>query len=288
MPLFGAHMSIAGGCHNALHLAHERSCDTVQMFTKNSNQWSGKNLTDEDVATFREKLKQTKLKFPTAHDSYLINLASPDSLLYRRSIEAFIDEMDRAERLGLSYLVMHPGAHMDAGEAAGLKRVAQAIDEVHKRCAGFKVKILLEATAGQGSALGYRFDHLASIIDEAKDSKHLGVCLDTCHLFAAGYDLTRREKYEWTIAEFDRLVGLKKLKLFHMNDSKRPLGSRVDRHEHLGQGYLGLEPFRWIVNDPRFEKLPMILETPKETKDNEDMDAINLAVLRGLLEPRKE
>lgn len=283
MPLFGAHMSIAGGCHEALRIAQEHACESVQLFTKNSNQWLGKTLTDEDVAVFRKKLKETKLKFPTAHDSYLINLASPDKLLYRRSIEAFVDEVERAERLGLSYLVTHPGAHMGAGEETGLERVAIALNEVHDRCFGFKVKVLLEATAGQGTCLGHRFEHLANIIDMVNDPKRLGVCVDTCHIFAAGYELTPREKYESTIAEFDRVVGLKKLKLFHLNDSKKPLGSRVDRHEHLGKGHLGLEPFRFIVSDPRFIKLPMILETPKEMDDNDDMDTVNLAVLRGLL-----
>jgi deoxyribonuclease-4 len=283
MPLFGAHMSIAGGCHEALRIAAEHHCDTVQLFTKNSNQWIGKPLTEDDVTIFKAKLKQAKLKFPTAHDSYLINLASPDDVLYRKSIEAFVDEVERAERLGLSYLVTHPGAHVGSGDDAGLKRVAEAIDETHRRCAGYKVKILLEATAGQGSTLGHRFEHLATIITQVDDVKRLGVCVDTCHVFAAGYELAPRAKYEATLQEFDHLVGLKWLKLFHLNDSKKPLGSRVDRHEHLGKGHLGLEPFRLIVNDPRFRKHPMILETPKEEDDNNDMDTVNLGVLRDLL-----
>jgi deoxyribonuclease-4 len=235
------------------------------------------------VAIFRKKLKETKLKVPTAHDSYLINLATPDKLLYRRSIEAFVDE---AERLGLTYLVTNPGAHIGSGEEVGLQRVATAIDEVHKHCANYKVKILLEATARQGTSLGHRFERLASILDQVQNGKRYGVCIDTCHIFAAGYELATREKYEATIQEFDRIVVLKKLKLFHLNDSKKPLGSRVDRHEHIGKGHLGLEPFRFIVNDPRLEKLPMIPETPKEADDNDDIDTINLAVLRGLLEPR--
>jgi deoxyribonuclease IV len=227
-------------------------------------------------------LKETKLKFPTAHDSYLINLASPDDVLYRKSIEAFVDEVERAERLGLSYLVTHPGAHVGSGEEVGLKRVAQAIDETHKRCAGCKVKILLEATAGQGSTLGYRFEHLASILSQVADAKRLGVCVDTCHVFAAGYELAPQEKYEATMDQFNRIVGLKWLKLFHLNDSMKPLGSRVDRHQQLGKGCLGLEPFRLIVNDPRFKKMPMILETPKESEGNDDMDTVNLGVLREL------
>jgi deoxyribonuclease IV len=283
MPLFGAHMSIAGGCHEALRIAAEHYCETVQLFTKNSNQWIGKPLSEDDVTIFKQKLKRARLKFPTAHDSYLINLASPDDVLYRKSIEAFVDEVERAERLGLSSLVTHPGAHVGSGDEAGLKRVAEAIDETHRRCAGYQVKILLEATAGQGSTLGHRFEHLASIIAQVNDAKRLGVCVDTCHIFAAGYELAPAAKYEATWQEFDDLVGLKWLKLFHLNDSKKPLGSRVDRHEHLGKGHLGLEPFRLIVNDPRFRKHPMILETPKEEGDNDDMDTVNLGVLRALL-----
>ncbi|MCE9529584.1 MAG: deoxyribonuclease IV [Planctomycetes bacterium] len=280
--LFGAHLSIAGGCHNAIEKAVSYGMTTVQLFTKNSNQWLGKALTDDDIAIFRKMLKASGLKYPTAHDSYLINLASPDETLYRRSIEAFVDEVERAERLGLSYLVTHPGALMGASEEDGLKRVAQAIDETHARTPSFKVKILLEATAGQGSTLGYRFEHLASIIGQVDDAKRLGVCIDTCHIFAAGYALGTRSEYEATMNEFDRIVGLKRLKLFHLNDSKKPFGSRVDRHEHLGQGCLGLEPFRMIVQDSKFQKLPMILETPKESDENPDMDSINLGILRDL------
>jgi deoxyribonuclease-4 len=283
MPLFGAHMSTAGGLHNALQSATDHGCETVQLFTKNANQWVGKPLTEEDVATFRSALRDTKLKHPTAHDSYLINLASPDETLYRRSIEAFVDELQRAERLGLRYLVTHPGAHVGSGEEAGLCKVAEALDEVHDRCPGFKVKVLLETTAGQGSTLGHRFEHLADILGQVKNTKRLGVCLDTCHVVAAGYPLGTVEEYDATFAEFDRIIGLKRLKFFHLNDSKKPLGSRVDRHEHIGRGHLGLEPFRRLVNDPRFAKLPMILETAKEEGDEADMDTVNLAVLRGMI-----
>jgi len=284
MPLFGAHMSISGGCHEAIRIAVEHQCETLQLFTKNASQWVGKAQTDDDVALFRKKLKEARLKFPTAHDSYLINLASPDETLYRKSIEAFVDEVERAERLGLSYLVTHPGAHVGSGEEAGLTRVAQAIDETHARCDGFKVKVLLEATAGQGSTLGFRFEHLAAIIGQVKESKRLGVCVDTCHIFAAGYPLATRTEYEQTFNEFDRIVGLRYLKLFHLNDSLKPFESRVDRHAHLGKGCIGLEPFRMIVNEPKFAKLPMILETPKELDGNKNMDTANLRVLRELLD----
>jgi deoxyribonuclease-4 len=283
MPLFGAHMSIAGGCHNALIAARDHVCSSVQLFTKNSNQWRGKDLTDEDVRLFRRLLRQTKLRFPTAHDSYLINLASPDEALYRKSLDAFVDEMQRAERLGLSYLVTHPGAFMDSDEDTGLARVARALDEAHARCPGFRVRVLLETTAGQGTTLGHRFEHLARILSLVAEPDRLGVCFDTCHVFAAGYPLAPERDYCTTLRTFDRVIGLKRLCVFHVNDSLKPQGSRVDRHAHIGQGCLGLEPFRLLVNDRRFRNRPMLLETPKEGPDGEDMDTVNLATLRGLV-----
>jgi deoxyribonuclease-4 len=283
MPLFGAHMSIAGGCHNALVAARDHDCASVQLFTKNANQWNAKDLTDDEVRLFRKTLRQTRLRFPTAHDSYLINLASPDDALYRRSLEAFIVEMQRAERLGLCYLVTHPGTCLDSGEEAGLARVARALDEAHRRCPGFRLQVLLETTAGQGTTLGHRFEHLARILSLVEQPNRLGVCLDTCHVFAAGYDLAPERAYRATMREFDRLIGLKRLRVFHLNDSLKPHGSRVDRHAHIGRGCLGLEPFRLLVNDRRFRNRPMLLETPKEGPDGEDMDALNLATLRSLL-----
>jgi deoxyribonuclease-4 len=283
MPLFGAHMSIAGGYHNALHAAQAHGCQSVQLFTKNNNQWQGKPITDEEAALFRRTLRQTRLRGATAHTSYLINLASPDDVLRRRSTDALVEELQRAETLGLSYLVLHPGAHLDSGEETGLMRVAAALDEAHARCPGFDVQVLLETTAGQGSCLGHRFEHLARILTLVKEPDRLGVCLDTCHIFAAGYPLAPETEYRATLRTFDRLIGLKRLRVFHVNDSLKPLGSRVDRHAHIGRGHLGLEPFRLLVNDPRFRRRPMLLETPKEEGDNQDMDAVNLATLRGLL-----
>ncbi len=283
MPLFGAHMSIAGGCHNAVAAARAHDCQALQLFTKNSNQWSARDLTDDDVSAFRKALRGSGVRRTAAHDSYLINLASPDEVLYRRSIDAFTDEVRRAERLGLHYLVTHPGAHLDSGEETGLAKVAAALDEVHGRCKGFKVKVLLETTAGQGSSLGHRFEHLARILALVADPGRLGVCLDTCHVFAAGYALTPEAEYRATLREFDRLIGLRRLLVFHMNDSLKPFGSRVDRHAAIGQGHLGLEPFRLLVNDPRFRSRPMILETPKEDDDGNPLDAVNLATLRGLV-----
>jgi deoxyribonuclease-4 len=283
MPLFGCHMSIAGGCHNALLLAQEHGCSTVQLFTKNSNQWNAKDLTAEEIRLFKKTLRRAKLRYPTAHDSYLINLASADDGLYRRSVEAFAVELRRAEQLGLSYLVMHPGSPVDAGEEFGLGRIAAALDEVHRRCPGFRVQVLLETTAGQGSSLGHRFEHLAEIFKRMAEPERLGVCLDTCHVFAAGYALAPEAEYRATMRAFDKVIGLKRLRAFHLNDSLKPFGSRVDRHAHIGRGHLGLEPFRLLVNDRRFRNRPMLLETPKEEGDNDDMDRVNLATLRGLI-----
>jgi deoxyribonuclease-4 len=283
MPLFGAHMSIAGGYHKALLEAQARGCATVQLFTKSSNQWRAKELTAEEIQTFRRTLRQTRLRWPTGHDSYLINLASPDEELYRRSLEAFVVEVQRAEVLRLRYLVMHPGSAVDGDEAAGLVRVAGALDEVHRRCPTYRVRVLLETTAGQGNTLGHRFEHLARILELVAEPKRLGVCFDTCHVFAAGYALAPAADYQATLKEFDRLIGLKWLRCFHVNDSLKAQGSRVDRHAHIGRGCLGLEPFRLLVNDPRFRNRPMILETPKEESDCDDMDDVNLGVLRGLL-----
>jgi deoxyribonuclease-4 len=284
MPHFGAHQSIAGGYYKALLSAHVYGCTTVQLFTKSSNQWKAKPFTDDDLETFRTTLGQTGLQSPIAHDSYLINLASPDEVLWRKSLEAFVIEVERAEALGLSYLVTHPGAATDGNEKAGLKRVAKALDAVHKRCKSASVRILLETTAGQGTCLGHRFEHLARLLELVKQPERLGVCFDTCHVFAAGYGLRTGKEYEATMQDLDRVVGLEQVRVFHMNDSKKPQGSRVDRHEHLGRGCLGLQPFRMLVNDPRFQDRLMILETPKEDGEKDDMDAVNLDVLRGLLE----
>lgn len=281
--LFGAHMSIAGGYHKAVEAAAACEMTTCQLFTKSSNQWRAKELTDDEVTLFHKTRQEHGLHPLLAHDSYLINLASPDESLYRKSLEAFIVEVQRAERLGLDYLVTHPGAHVGSGEEVGLARVATALDEVHRRCPDFRVQVLLETTAGQGSTLGHCFEHLARIIELVEQPERLGVCFDTCHVYAAGYELAPEKSYQATIREFDQVVGLKRLKAFHVNDSKKPLGSRVDRHAHVGQGCLGLEPFRLLVNDRRFRRHPMILETPKEGEKGEAMDPVNLRVLLELV-----
>jgi deoxyribonuclease-4 len=283
MPLLGAHKSIAAGFHQAVRDAHALGCDTVQVFTKAPNQWYGRDLDGEEVRLFRRALRETKLRCPIAHDSYLINLASPDESLYRRSVEAFICELLRAESLGLRYLVTHPGAAMDSGEDAGLARVAHALDEVHVRYPNLRVKVLLETTAGQGTTLGHCFEHLARILSLIATPQRVGVCFDTCHVFAAGYGMFPELEYRATMREFDNVIGLGRLRVFHVNDSLREQGSRVDRHAHIGRGQIGLEAFRLLVNDHRFRNRPMILETPKEDGEAKQMDAVNLAALRALL-----
>jgi len=283
MPHFGAHMSIAGGLHNAVSASTKYGCTTVQIFTKNPNAWAAKPLASEDVAQFRRAVSTAGLLFPTAHDSYLINLASPDEKLFQKSIDAFTIEVERAEALGLSYLASHPGAHNGTGEDAGIARVIAGLDAVRARCSNVKVLVLLETTAGQGSCLGARFEHLNQILDGVNDPSWLGVCLDTCHIFAAGYPISSEEDYDSTFNEFDRVIGLEHLKLFHINDSVPAFGSRVDRHAGLGMGQIGLDFFRRLVTDPRFAELPMILETPKEGEADEPMDPINLGILRSFV-----
>lgn len=287
MPLFGSHLSIAGGYHNAAIKAGELGMDTVQIFTKNNNQWRAKTLTDEDVRLFQAAVKDQGLRMPCAHDSYLINLASPNEELWQKSMDAFVVELERAEMLGLAGVVMHPGSYVDSCEEMGLTQIVKALDEAHRRTPGFKVQTWLEATAGQGTNLGFRFEHLGHIIQNSRDGHRFGVCIDTCHIFAAGYGLQTRSEYDETIQQLDEHVGLDRVTAFHLNDSKKPRGSRVDRHEHIGEGELGLEPFRFLLNDPRFADLPMYLETKKEQRDDEEMDNVNLRVLKGLLKKRK-
>jgi deoxyribonuclease IV len=275
-------MSIAGGHDRAVLAAHAAGCTAVQLFTKNSNQWRSRPLADAGVAAFRESLERTGIGDPVAHASYLINLGSPDDALWDRSIAALTDELLRAEALGIGLLVLHPGAHMGAGEGPGLDRVARGLDEVHRRTAGAAAQVLLETTAGQGTCLGHRFEHLRGILERVAEPGRLGVCADTCHIFAAGYSLADRDQYNTTVSALDEAVGLGRVRVWHLNDSRRACGSRVDRHAGIGRGLLGLEPFRFLLNDPRFAAVPMILETPKGTDAGEDLDAINLRVLRQL------
>jgi len=286
MPLLGAHMSIAGGYYKAVLAAAELKMDCVQIFTKNNNQWRAKPLTDDDVARFQQALDETGIQMPCAHDSYLINLASPKTELWQKSLDAFVIELERAEALGLCGVVMHPGSFVDSTEAAGLKKIIKALNQVNKATRGFQVQTWLECTAGQGTNLGWRFEQLQKILADIKDQPRMGVCIDTCHLHAAGYRIVKKKDYEQTFAEFDDLIGLDRIKAFHLNDSKRELGSRVDRHEHIGEGDLGLNAFRNVLNDPHFQKLPMYMETPKGERKGKQLDAINLATLRKLSKQR--
>jgi deoxyribonuclease-4 len=276
--LLGAHMSIAGGVFNALLEGERVGCTTIQIFTKSSNQWRAKELADEELARYHNEQKRTGISPVIAHDSYLINLASPDSALLIKSREAFLEEMNRCEKLKIPFLVTHPGSHMGQGDDEGLKKVAESLDWLHERTDGFKVKVALECTAGQGTNLGYRFEHLARIIDLSAQKDRVRICIDTCHLFGAGYDISASESYEKTISEFNRIIGLKRLVVIHINDSKKGLGSRVDRHEHVGKGLIGKKAFGFVMNDKRFEKIPKLLETPKDN----DMDKVNLGILRRL------
>ena len=280
-PLLGAHMSIAGGVGNAFLQGKKVACDAIQIFTKSSRQWASKPYSKEEIEQFHLNRKETGIGAVIAHDSYLLNIGSPDAALRARSIAAFIDELERCEMLGVTNLVAHPGAHVGAGELDGIKTIARSLDEVHKACPGYGVKVTLEITAGQGSNLGYRFEQIGNMIDATKESDRLRVCFDTEHAFAAGYDIRTREGYERTFGEFDEAIGIELLAAFHLNDSKKEFNSRVDRHEHIGKGFIGIEAFRMLVNDPRFWGLAMCLETPKGPDLKEDRE--NLELLRSLI-----
>ena len=275
-------MSISGGYRAAVERAAACGCDCVQLFTKNNNQWHAKQITPEEAEQFRKALSELGVSHPAAHDAYLINLASPDKAIWRKSVDAFIVELRRADTLGIPHLVAHPGAYTTSSEALGLGRVVRALDEIHGQTRAVRCKCLLETTAGQGTSLGWRFEHLATILDGAKDPDRLGICFDTCHVFAAGYPMGNQKEYRATMTALNATVGLDQIRAFHLNDSRRALGSRVDRHAHIGRGMMGLEPFRLLLADRRFRKTPMYLETPKGEENGVDLDAINLSVLRAL------
>jgi deoxyribonuclease IV len=282
-------MSVAGGVSKAVDRAVAHGCEALQIFCKNASQWRGKPLDPLEVRTFRRRIEETGITPVVSHASYLINLATTFPVLREQSIAAFIDELDRADTLGLLGTVIHPGTCTAGSEDDALRLIAEAIRAAFKARPRRKTKVLLEHTAGQGRTLGYRFEHLASIVDHLNGSPRVGVCLDTCHLVASGYDIVSDAGYAETFESFDRLVGLDRLAVFHANDSKKPCGSRVDRHEHIGEGCLGLEPFRRILNDSRFAGLPMLIETEKARGSEkagviveDPYDKKNLATLRRL------
>ncbi len=281
--LFGAHISTAGGVEKAPRRGASAGCKVMQIFTKNQTRWFAKRPDKKSVDAYLRNLEEAGIstEHVASHDSYLINLASPDLALRKKSFDAFVDEIARASQLEIPYLIFHPGSHVGSGEQEGLKAVAEAMNEAIKKTPEYSdVALIIETTAGQGTNLGYKFEHIAYLIDRVKDKKRVGVCLDTCHVFAAGYELRTKEGYEKTFSEFDEKIGLEYLKFFHVNDSKKDFKSRVDRHEHIGKGFIGVKAFGFLVNDVRFSKIPMALETPKGKEFAEDRE--NLALLRSL------
>ena len=279
----GAHISAAGGLHQAFARGEAVGCHTLQIFSKNERQWRAKPLLEESIAQFKAEAARSGLGPVMAHGSYLANLASPNDELWERSIAAVADELDRCDRLGIPYLVLHPGAHTGSGVEAGLKRVVAAVDRLFADEVGGNTLLLLETTAGQGTCLGGAFEELAEMIQLARRPERVAICVDTCHIFAAGYDISTAEGYDATFDRLVELVGLDRIKAFHLNDSKGALGSHLDRHEAIGDGQIGIEGFRRLLNDPRFCGLPMVLETPKGTDGAEDIR--NLTTLRGLRVP---
>ncbi len=281
MLVLGAHMSIAGGHEKAIERAEAFEMAACQIFTKNANQWSARPIDPAAADRFYAAWQASGVQALVAHDSYLINLASPDDTMWEKSRLAFQLELDRCELLRVPYLVTHPGAHMGSGVEVGCARVATAINQIHRERPDGTTTILLETTAGQGSTLGRSFEELAAIMEQVDDKERVAVCFDTCHVFAAGYDLRDQAGYASTMQHFDSALGRDLLRVFHLNDSKKGLSSHVDRHAAIGEGELGLEAFRLVMNDPRFEGIPGILETPKG--DDGEEDRRNLATLRGLV-----
>ncbi len=280
--LVGAHMSVAGGLSRAFERAQSIEISTMQIFTKNQNRWQQKPAPPEEIERWFKAQTDTGIAPVLSHAAYLINLGTSDDELWQKSVAALADELTRAEQLALLGVVFHPGAHMGAGEETGLARIISGLDACHARTAGYETLTLVENTAGQGTALGFTFEQLRAILDGVKEPERVAFCFDTCHALAAGYDIRTREAYAETMDQFDRRLGLARLRCFHFNDSKKGLGSHVDRHDHIGTGELGLAPFGFILNDDRFSQVPKILETPKSEDMHEDVE--NLRVLRSLIE----
>jgi deoxyribonuclease-4 len=273
-------MSIAGGLHLALERGAALGCFAVQIFVKNQRQWAARPLGDDEARAFRAARRSTGVRAVFAHASYLINLASPDPIAWERAVSFFTDELERAEALGLACVAIHPGSHLGTGIETGLDRVATAVREVLRRTRGYRVRVALENTAGGGGSVGRTFGELGALLRRLQGGRRVGVCLDTCHLFAAGYDIRWPAGYHAAMDECAREVGMSRVLAFHLNDARAPLGSGLDRHEHIGRGYLGLPAFRLLLNDPRFATVPKVLETPKDPEPEADLR--NLATLRGL------
>ena len=278
-PLLGAHVSVSGGVNNAPERGRKLGCDCIQIFSKNQNQWKSKPLTDEAREGFKEGVKEHEIRSVLIHDSYLINLCSPDEKKLKMSVDAFIDEIDRGDQLGINQLVFHPGSHMGEGEETGLRSIAENLNRIIETRPDSKVRLLLETTAGQGTNLGYRFEHLRQIIDLVEDKDRMAVCLDTQHVFASGYDMRDEVSYKSAMKEFDDIIGLELLQAFHLNDSKKEYASRRDRHENIGNGLIGENTFHFLLNDPQFSGIGMYLETP----GGDDDYIADLKLLRSLI-----
>jgi len=279
MGLLGAHVSIAGGVFKSLERGERIGCDSIQIFTKNQRQWKAKPYKEKDILRFKEDFKKSRIKKVVAHSSYLINLGSPKKEPLIKSREAFIDEIMRCHLLSIPMIVVHPGSHLGYGEEEGIKIIIDSINFIIRKTSHTDVKILLETVAGQGTNIGYRFEQIKEIIDGIENRQRAGVCFDTAHVFEAGYDIRSKENFQRVLEEFDRIIGLDNLFVFHINDSKTPLGSRVDRHTNIGDGEIGLEAFKFLVNNKLFSNLPMILETP----GGEEAYIKDLKTLRGLI-----
>ena len=279
-PLLGAHFSIAGGLEKALYSAADYGCTAAQLFTKNASTWKERELSEAETERFSAAVRKTGIEEIAAHTSYLINLAAPDPAKHEKSCAALSRELARASQLSIPYVVLHPGAHMGAGEKAGLSRIVESIDRILGADPQLSTRLLVESTAGQGSGLGHRFEQIAQIVDSVEAEEKVGVCLDTCHIFAAGYDIRTAEGVTGVLTDFDRIVGLDRLFLFHLNDSKKGLAGRVDRHEHIGRGQIGADGFRAIMTEPRLREVAKIIETPKK-EGATDWDKVNLELLRS-------
>lgn len=275
---FGAHVSIAGGVYNAPKRGEKLGCDAIQIFTKNQMQWAAKPIPDEDARKFREAIGSSRIEHIMTHDSYLINLGSKEDDKLEKSRNAFLDEIHRCHQLEIPYLIFHPGSHTGAGERYALDTIAESLNWAHNETKDAQVMSLLEIAAGQGTNVGYTFEHLIDMIENVEDKSRVGICMDTAHMFAAGYDIRTEEAYESTWKEFENVIGLEWLKAFHINDSKKEMGSKVDRHDNLGEGLIGLDAFKMLFNDERFDGIPMVLETPGGDKWYER----NLKIMRKL------
>jgi deoxyribonuclease-4 len=278
-PLIGAHMSIAGGVFNAIAHGVEMDCASIQLFTKSNNQWKAKVLTDEEVEKYSKDRKRAKINPVIAHTSYLINIASPKKDIHKKSVASLIEEIERCDLLDINDLVLHPGSYLDTTEEIGIKKIVDTLNSIFEKTHKSKTRIALETTAGQGTNLGYKFEQLAEMIEGIENKERVSVCMDTCHIFAAGYDIRDKKNYEKTIREFDDFIGLSYLKAIHLNDSKMEFGKKRDRHEHLGEGHIGADAFKFIMGDKRLKNVPKLLETPKE-RDGVKMDKVNLDILR--------